>query len=131
MTQAKKTTAAQLKKETAAEVQKETAVKAEKAPAAEPKKETAPAAAAKKPAAKKPAAKKSAPKEKTERVENIFLQVGGREWNTAQLRDQAVAAYAAEGHRASGIKRLELYVKPEDDKAYFVINEKFEGSVEL
>ena len=118
MTQAKKTTAAQLKKETA--------VKAEKAPAAEPKKETAPAAAA-----KKPAAKKSAPKEKTERVENIFLQVGGREWNTAQLRDQAVAAYAAEGHRASGIKRLELYVKPEDGKAYFVINETFEGSVEL
>lgn len=126
MTQAKKTTAAQLKKETTAEIQKETAVKAEKAPAAEPKKETAPAAAA-----KKPAAKKSAPKEKTERVENIFLQVGGREWNTAQLRDQAVAAYAAEGHRASGIKRLELYVKPEDGKAYFVINEKFEGSVEL
>ena len=126
MTQAKKTTAAQLKKETAAEVQKETAVKAEKAPAAEPKKETAPAAAA-----KKPAAKKSAPKEKTERVENIFLQVDGREWNTAQLRDQAVAAYAAEGHRVSGIKRLELYVKPEDGKAYFVINEKFEGSVEL
>ena len=121
MTQAKKTTAAQLKKETAAEVQKETAVKAEKAPAAEPKKETAPAAAA----------KKSAPKEKTERVENIFLQVGGREWNTAQLRDQAVAAYAAEGHRVSGIKRLELYVKPEDGKAYFVINETFEGSVEL
>lgn len=129
MTQAKKETAAQVKKETAAEAKKETAVKKEAA--VEVKKEAAPAAAAKKPAAKKPAAKKSAPKEKAERVENIFLQVGGREWNTAQLRDQAVAAYAAEGHRASGIKRLELYVKPEDGKAYFVINEKFEGSVDL
>ena len=123
MTQAKKESAAQAKKETVAEVKKETVV--------EVKKETAPAPADKKPAAKKPAAKKSAPKEKAERVENIFLQVGGREWNTAQLRDQAVAAYAAEGHRASGIKRLELYVKPEDGKAYFVINEKFEGSVDL
>ena len=119
MTQAKKETAAQVKKETAAEAKKETAVKKEAA------------VEVKKPAAKKPAAKKSAPKEKAERVENIFLQVGGREWNTAQLRDQAVAAYAAEGHRASGIKRLELYVKPEDGKAYFVITEKFEGSVDL
>ena len=129
MTQAKKETAAQVKKETVAEAKKETAVKKEAA--VEVKKEAAPAVAAKKPAAKKPAAKKSAPKEKAERVENIFLQVGGREWNTAQLRDQAVAAYAAEGHRVSGIKRLELYVKPEDGKAYFVINEKFEGSVDL
>ena len=119
MTQAKKETAAQVKKETAAEAKKETAVKKEAA------------VEVKKPAAKKPAAKKSAPKEKAERVENIFLQVGGREWNTAQLRDQAVAAYAAEGHRVSGIKRLELYVKPEDGKAYFAINEKFEGSVDL
>ena len=115
MTQAKKATAAQAKPETAVEV----------------KSEAAPVAAEKKPAVKKSPAKKSAPKEKAERVENLFLQAGGREWNIAQLRDQAVAAYAAEGHRVSGIKRLELYVKPEDGKAYFVINEKFEGSVNL
>ena len=99
---------------------------AKKEAAAQVKKEAAPAAAA-----KKPAAKKSAPSEKAERTEAIFLQVGGREWNTAQLRDQAVAAYVAEGHRVSAIKRLELYVKPEDGKAYFVINEKFEGSIDL
>ena len=99
---------------------------AKKEAAAQVKKEAAPAAVA-----KKPAAKKSAPSEKAERTEAIFLQVGGREWNTAQLRDQAVAAYVAEGHRASAIKRLELYVKPEDGKAYFVINEKFEGSIDL
>ena len=123
MTQAKKATAAQAKEETAAQVKPVTAV--------EVKNEAAPVAAEKKPAVKKSPAKKSAPKEKAERVENIFLQAGGREWNIAQLRDQAVAAYAAEGHRVSGIKRLELYVKPEDGKAYFVINEKFEGSVNL
>ena len=123
MTQAKKATAAQAKEETAAQVKPETA--------AEVKNEAAPVAAEKKPTVKKSPAKKSAPKEKAERVENIFLQAGGREWNIAQLRDQAVAAYAAEGHRVSGIKRLELYVKPEDGKAYFVINEKFEGSVNL
>ena len=104
MTQAKKATAAQAKEETAAQVKPVTAVEVKS---------------------------EAAPKEKAERVENIFLQAGGREWNIAQLRDQAVAAYAAEGHRVSGIKRLELYVKPEDGKAYFVINEKFEGSVNL
>ena len=130
MTQAKKETAAQVKKETVAEAKKETAVKKEAA--VEVKKEAAPAVAAKKPAAKKPAAKKSAPKEKAERVENIFLQVGGREWNTAQLRGPGLwPPTRRRGHRVSGIKRLELYVKPEDGKAYFVINEKFEGSVDL
>ena len=99
---------------------------AKKEAAAQVKKEAAPAAAV-----KKPAAKKSAPSEKAERTEAIFLQVGGREWNTAQLRDQAVAAYVAEGHRASSIKSFRLYVKPEERKAYYVVNDKYTGSIEF
>ena len=34
-------------------------------------------------------------------------------------------------HRASSVKKLTLYVKPEDRKAYYVINDKTTGSVEL
>lgn len=124
---------AQTKKETTTLVKKEAAVPAVKKEAAVPavKKEAAAPAVKKETAPAKKSAAKKAVKVKAERVEAIFLQVGGKEWNTAQLRDQAVAAYVAEGHRASGIKRLELYVKPEDGKAYFVVNEKSEGSIDL
>lgn len=35
------------------------------------------------------------------------------------------------GHRASSIKTLDLYVKPEDGAAYYVINGKETGKIEL
>ncbi len=75
--------------------------------------------------------KRGKSKEKPEREEVVILQVCGREWNTAELRDQAVAAYVAKGHRASAIRRLELYVKPEENKAYYVVNGKARGSIDL
>ena len=75
--------------------------------------------------------RKAAVKAPAQKVEEVYLQFAGEQWCTSALTEQAKAAYVAEGHRASGIKRLELYVKPEDGKAYFVINEKFEGSVDL
>ena len=70
----------------------------------------------------KPAAKKG---------DEVFIQFGGSEWSVDAIKDSAVAAYAAEGHRASSVKKLTLYVKPEDRKAYYVINDKTTGSVEL
>ena len=83
--------------------------------------------------AKKPAARKSAKKsaEKPERVEEIYLQADGAEWNIADCKARAIAAYVAEGHRASSIKKLVIYLKPEEGKAYFVINDGMNGSVDL
>ena len=42
-----------------------------------------------------------------------------------------VGSFVAEGHRAGCIKTLNIYVKPEEYKAYYVINDKFFGSVDL
>ena len=76
--------------------------------------------------------KRSKPgKVKAAREEAVLLQYGGREWDMAGLRDQVIAGYVAEGHRASSIKKLALYVKPEDGKAYFVINGKITGDIAL
>ena len=47
------------------------------------------------------------------------------------VKEQIVAAYVAEGHRASAIKKLTIYLKPEERKAYYVINEKATGDVDL
>lgn len=80
--------------------------------------------------AEKKTEKKTAAKP-AQKVEEVFLQFGGEEWNVAQLKQAAQDAYVAEGHRASTIKKLSVYVKPEERKAYYVVNDKITGSVEF
>ena len=46
-------------------------------------------------------------------------------------KDNGKKQFVAEGHRAGCIKTLNIYVKPEEYKAYYVINDKFFGSVDL
>lgn len=73
---------------------------------------------------KKAAAKPAA----AQKVEEVVIQFGGAEWTEAQLKQAAQDAYVAEGHRASTIKKLTVYVKPEERMAYYVVNEKVTGS---
>ena len=80
-------------------------------------------------AVKKPAPKATA--QKPERVEEVYLQFGADEWRISDLQEKAAAAYAAEGHRASAVKKLALYVKPEERKAYYVVNDKTTGSFNI
>lgn len=131
--------AAEVKEETAA---KNVAGKAEETQAAnteEPKKEaeevkteTAKKESTAKKTVKKTAtaAKKAEPK-KAEKVEEIYLQFHGQEIFTKEIMDKAKQAYVAEGHRESSIKSIRLYIKPEENMAYYVINEKIAGGVAL
>ncbi len=96
------------------------------APVAETK--AAPAKKATKAAPAKKAVKAAAPAEK---MEEIVIQYSAMEWKGSELMERAKAAYVAEGHRAAGIKSVNLYVKPEEKKAYYVINEKTTGSIDL
>ena len=73
------------------------------------------------------AAKKAA----VQKVEEVYLQVGGCEWNVSDCKERAVAAFVADGHKASSVKKLVIYLKPEEGKAYYVINDSENGSVEL
>ena len=123
-------------KKDAADVQETKAVETKAAaPAAEAKAETPvaepKAAPAKKTArtAAKRAVKAAAPA--PEKLEELVIQYGVMEWKGAELMERAKAAYAAEGHRISSIKSLSLYVKPEERKAYYVVNEKTTGSIDL
>lgn len=101
------------------------AVKAEvekAAPAKEEKK------AGRKPAAKKAAAK---PAKKEEAVTEIYVQYGPGESSVATVVEKIKAEYVEQGHRASSIKSLKIYLKPEDRSAYYVINDKVAGRVDL
>lgn len=82
-------------------------------------------------AVKETAKKTAARKASVKKEEEIYLQAGGEEWNVAACRERAVAAYVESGHRASSIKKLVIYLKPEEGKAYYVINDDVSGSVDL
>ncbi len=111
-----------------AEPAKKTAVKAEEPVKAEPVKK---AAAKKAEPAKKTAAKKAAKTEKPAVTQNIYVQFAGNEILTSDLVARVTEDWVALGHRASSIKSLDLYVKPEDMAAYYVINGKDSGKIML
>ena len=100
---------------------------------AEPAKAEAPKTEAKKaPAKRGPKPKTEAKKaEKKEAVQNVYVQFAGKEISTAALTELVTEKWVALGHRASSIKSLDLYVKPEDSAAYYVINGKESGKIEL
>lgn len=118
-------------KEAAKEVSKETkeVAKTEETKAAAT--ETKAAVAEKKTATKKAAAKTTKKAVKEELKPEVFIQYQGREAIVADAIEKAKAAYVAEGHRVSSIKSLQIYLKPEEYAAYYVINQKFAGRVDL
>ena len=122
------------------EVVKAEAVKVEPAKAEATKVEPAKAEPTKAEAVKaEPAktAKKAAPKKTTKAVakkENttvVKVQFQNREADLQVVEERVKEQFAAEGHRPSSIKSLNIYVKPEEYSAYYVINEKYTGRVDL
>ena len=77
------------------------------------------------------APKRSAVKAAPKKVEEMFLQFQGGQWDLAEVKERVLASYVAEGHRASAIKKLTIYLKPEEGKAYYVINDKATGDIDL
>ena len=104
---------------------------AKKAPAkkAEAKKATAEKkeVAEKKAPAKKAPAKKAATKAETV----ITLEFGDYSAIMATVEEKVKAQYVAEGHKASSIKTLNIYVKPFENSAYYVVNGDVTGRVDL
>ena len=123
------------KKET---VKKEAAVKkaatVKKAVKAEEKKTVAKKAEAAKTEVKKPAAKKAtAAKAETETVKaNIVLQYSDKNVTYDTIIENSKNNYQFEmGGNVDEIKKLSVYVKPEENAAYYVVNDKVQGRIGL
>lgn len=127
-------TKAEPKKE--AEVKKAEPKKVEKAVEVKTvakKEDKAPAKAATKAAEKKPAAKKAtttkkaattakkAPAKAAKVENNIYVQFSGMEFDTAAIEKAVKAAYTAKNGKKD-MKSVSIYIKPEDMKAYYVID---------
>ena len=68
---------------------------------------------------------------KNELVSEVYVQFAGQEAKVDAVIERATQAYVADGHRASSIKSLQVYLKPEESAAYYVINSKYAGKVDL
>ena len=110
------------KKATAAKKPAEKKATAAKKPAAKK------ATAAKKPAAKKPAAKKAPAANKTAAVEErkVVIQYNGAEIAGTSLIDKAKAA-----EKIKSAKSVVVYVRPEINKVYYVIDDNKFGNFDL
>lgn len=96
------------------------------------KEETAAKAPAKtaKTAAKKTASTRTA--KKAEKKEDVILQFGGREINDKALVARVNEIWTKDlGKKAADLKELQIYVKPEEYTAYYVINGDVTGSFDL
>ncbi len=120
---ANETTKAQAAKETLKAEAEKVVAKAEKA--VETKKATATKAF------KKTAKTVKKATEKTEPSEQVFLQYADGEATIEDIKAKVKEQFIAEGHRASAIKSVRIYLKPEERAAYYVINDKNAGRVDL
>lgn len=115
-TEAKKTVTAEVKAETA-----------KKAPAKK--------AATKKPAAKKTTAKKTTAKKTTTSTKKVstelYVQFAGYEVSEEDLVNRVKEAWVNEGNKISTLKNINLYVKPEERKAYYVVNGSAAGALDI
>ena len=87
---------------------------------AEPEKEAAPAAEA---APKKAPARKKAPAKKAEKETEaaVVIQYAGKEIAAKEILERAKIAFA-DANPGVKIETIVLYVKPEEDVAYYVVN---------
>ncbi len=66
-------------------------------------------------------------KHAAEKTQEVYIQYGGYEFQVEAVVERVKQAYVAEGHRVSSIHSLQVYMKPEEGVAYYVINGKSEG----
>ncbi len=60
--------------------------------------------------------------------ENVYIEFFGEQILQADLIAEAKKIWKDSGNKAADLKKLEVYVKPEDDRVYYVFNGKESGS---
>ncbi len=68
---------------------------------------------------------------KEEMDTNVLIQYGGQEAAAKEVVARVKEAYVNEGHKLSTIKSVSVYIKPEENAAYYVINKKSAGKIDL
>lgn len=93
--------------------------------------ETAKKAPAKKTTARKTPAKRTTTKKAAVVTEEVYLQYAGKEFSSADLTAKVKEIWKEMGKKAADLKGIKVYVKPEENAAYYVINNEETGSFGL
>lgn len=105
-----------------------------KAPAKKAKKETAQKTkkeTPKKEASKKTTTKKASTKVTKEVAPNVFFQFLGNELDVSAINAQIKEDWANNGNDINAIETLDIYIKPEEAAAYYVVNKESTGKIIL
>ncbi|WP_026528190.1 DUF6465 family protein [Butyrivibrio sp. VCD2006] len=62
---------------------------------------------------------------------NVVIQFGDKERRTNDLLNCIKEDLLSKGVADSDIEKVDVYVKPEEHKVFYVVNEKINGSVEF
>jgi len=63
--------------------------------------------------------------------EKMILQFSESEAELGSLKKVAKNAWKEAGYRVKDISSVNFYIKPHENKCYFVINNEFNGSTDL
>ena len=63
--------------------------------------------------------------------QQMILQFNGREFDLGAVEGNVKKAWKDAGKKLSDIATLDIYVKPQEAKVYYVVNKEIEGSVDL
>lgn len=61
----------------------------------------------------------------------LFIQYNGKQVEEKDIVASVKKAWTDAGNKVGEIKTMEVYVKPEEDAVYYVINETVTGKVEF
>ncbi len=64
-------------------------------------------------------------------TEEVYLQYAGKEFSSADLTAKVKEIWKEMGKKAADLKDIKVYVKPEENAAYYVINNEETGSFGL
>lgn len=114
------------------EPEKKTRTRKTPAKTAESKGETVKKEASKAEEPKKEAAKSKGSAKKAELTCSLSVQYKGREIGQEYLLNTVREIWKNDLNREAGeLNSVELYVKPEEDKAYYVLNKEITGSIDI
>lgn len=63
--------------------------------------------------------------------ETIYIQVSEQEKDITHLKNQVKKTWKSAGNKVKDIKTMDFYIKPHDNKCYYLINNDFDGSIDL
>ena len=61
--------------------------------------------------------------------EEVFIQYSHHELRAADIIERAKKDYVNNGHKLTSIKEIQVYIKPSDNAAYYVVNHEDTGKV--